>query len=173
MNAETLRRNLERTGRALGALMDGVDATEAEWKPKPDRWSLVEVANHLADEEVEDFRTRVRMIADDPSETWPAIDPFGWVESREYAKRPYAASVSRWKAERSTTLEWLVSGIELDADVKYRGSNADYYDLRCGDLVLSWIAHDYFHIRQITILRWEYLYHAGAPYSPRYAGEME
>lgn len=37
--------------------------------------------------------------------------------------------------------------------------------------MLTWIAHDYFHIRKITRLRWEYLNEVGPPHRSDYAGK--
>ena len=44
---------------AFAALVDGVSDEQARWQPEPTQWSILEVVNHLADEEVEDFRRRM------------------------------------------------------------------------------------------------------------------
>ncbi len=36
--------------------------------------------------------------------------------------------------------------------------------------MVSWVAHDFFHIRQITNLLWERLAQTAGPYSTAYAG---
>ena len=51
---ERLRANVD----VFDALTRGVSEEQARWKPTTDEWSILEVVNHLADEEVEDFRHR-------------------------------------------------------------------------------------------------------------------
>jgi hypothetical protein len=84
-----------------------------------------------------------------------------------------ADAVRAWELERAASLEWLASVREIDPGIVYGGPWPYERPLRSGDLMLSWIAHDCFHIRQITRLRWEYLDVSGAPYSTLYAGSEE
>lgn len=58
-------------------LLAGVSPDQARWKPDPLQWSILEVVNHLADEEVEDFRQRLELTLRDPKAEWPPIDPQG------------------------------------------------------------------------------------------------
>ena len=46
----------------IQAVLAGVDAEQARWKPDADSWSILEVVCHLVDEEREDFRTRLDHI---------------------------------------------------------------------------------------------------------------
>ena len=59
----------------VGALVQGVSDQQARWKPDPDSWSILEVLNHLLDEEREDFRVRLDYTLHRPGEPWPPIDP--------------------------------------------------------------------------------------------------
>jgi hypothetical protein len=52
-----------------------VRSPQAMWKPASDEWSILEVVNHLAEEETDDFRLRLRFLIEDPTREWPAIDP--------------------------------------------------------------------------------------------------
>src|SRR5688500_9420915 len=45
---------LQASGEAIAVFASGLSPTDAPWKPAADRWSTLEVLNHLADEEVED-----------------------------------------------------------------------------------------------------------------------
>ena len=173
MTPRELRIRLEKTGRAISALFAGVDAAEAVWKPAEERWSLVEVAGHLGDEERSDFRTRLRSLVENPTRPWPQIDPMGWVTSRAYASMAIGEAVKGWELERAASLEWLASVREIDPAIVYGGPWPHAQPIRSGDLMLSWIAHDCYHIRQIARLRWEHLEAGGAPYSTRYAGREE
>ena len=43
----------------IAALARGVTDAQARWKLSPEQWSILEVINHLYDEERQDFRTRL------------------------------------------------------------------------------------------------------------------
>src|SRR5215218_7430628 len=71
----------------IAALARDISDAQARWKPAADAWSLLEVVNHLYDEEREDFRTRVDYVLHRPGELPPPIDPEGWVTARAYNAR--------------------------------------------------------------------------------------
>jgi len=48
-----------------------INAELAVWKPAPGKWSILEVVNHLYDEEREDFRQRLELVLKDPALAWP------------------------------------------------------------------------------------------------------
>ena len=52
------------------ALCRNVADEQARWRPSADKWSMLEVMSHLADEEVEDFRTRVDLTL-----SWIIVTP--------------------------------------------------------------------------------------------------
>lgn len=107
----------------------------------------------------------------DPAVDWPDIQPFDWVESRGYGKRDPSESIARFKNERRKSLDWLKRSAEPDLSVLHAGRRKFEEEIRTGDVIASWVAHDYFHIRQITNLKWEYLMKSARPYSCAYAGE--
>ena len=80
---------------------------QARWKPNPESWSILEVINHLVDEEREDFRVRVDFILHHPGLPWPPINPQGWVTERNYNQRDLLQSVQDFLEERQKSLVWL------------------------------------------------------------------
>ena len=155
-NAETIR-----------ILFEGVDQEKACWKPSPERWSLLEVLNHLADEDRDDFRIRLRLLLEDPKQPWPRTDPPGWVVERAYNERGLNESIEDFLAERRTSIEWLSQLGAVDWSVStVRGAHV----VSAGDLMVSWVAHDFAHIRQLAKLHFEYISSTAAPYSTDYAG---
>ena len=159
-----LRANAE----VLAALAAGVGAEQARWKPEPGQWSILEVVNHLADEEVEDFRARLDMTLHRPGEPWPPIDPQGWVTARGYDARDLHASLEKFLAARRDSLAWLEGLEDPDWSLAYRHPTAG--PISAGDLLTSWVAHDHIHIRQLNRLHREYLVGALSAHSPAYAG---
>lgn len=146
--------SLATQGEAIYALAADVSAEQARWKPTPQTWSLLEVVNHLYDEEREDFRAHFQGVLSVPEQPWASIDPQGWISARAYNTRDLAASLANFKAERAASLDWLRSLPGYDA--------GDYFEapwgLMCaGDLLASWVAHDLLHIRQLNELRYAWL----------------
>lgn len=159
-----LRANAE----VIAALADGVDEAQARWKPAPDKWSVLEVVCHLADEEVEDFRTRLDLTLHRPEEAWPPIDPQGWVTARHYAQQDLGESLGRFLAARRDSLTWLASLEDPDWSRAYEHPRAG--TITAGDLLTSWVAHDHIHIRQLNRLHREHLVAKLSGHSPDYAG---
>lgn len=47
---------LQAQGDMILALIAGLTESKARWKPDAESWSILEVLNHLVDEEILDFR---------------------------------------------------------------------------------------------------------------------
>lgn len=168
-----LKNQLEANLKVILHLCEGASDKQMQFKPTEGRWSLLEVINHLADEECEDFRACLSNMMENPAMDWPDIRPLDWVESRMYGKRDPAESISRFRTERENSLAWLGRIPEPDLSAAHTGKSKVEPQMHVGDIVASWAAHDYFHIRQMTNLKWEYLMKTAKPYSCRYAGEYE
>jgi DinB superfamily len=166
-----LRQIIERMRANAGAIAElarDVSDAQACWKPSADAWSLLEVVNHLYDEEREDFRTRVDYMLHRPGEQAPPIDPQGWVTARAYNQRDPRESLDAFLRERAASLEWLGGLPNPNWDAAYQ---APWGVLRAGDLLSSWLAHDHLHLRQLNELHYAYLALHAAPYSIEYAGD--
>lgn len=154
---------------AIARLAEGIDATQARWKPTEDEWSILEVINHLYDEEVEDFRIRLQLTLEDPQAAWTGNDPVQKVTERKYNERDLGQSLENFLDERTLSLEWLRS-LESPA-----WSNAHTIEgvssLSAGDLMASWVAHDLLHLRQLVELNFYYQRHLAQPFSVDYAGD--
>lgn len=156
-NAETIRR-----------LVMGVSEEQARWKPDENSWSMLEVINHLYDEERSDFRVRLNHILHMPDQEPPAIDPQGWVTERAYNERELAPSLTLFLQERENSLTWLR---ELEAPDWEATYTAPWGTVRAGDMFAAWVAHDLLHIRQLVELQYVWTKQQLEPYSMDYAGE--
>ena len=145
----------------------GVSLEQTRWKPSPDKWSILEVVNHLYDEEREDFRQRIELVLDNPRLVWPPIDPRGWVTARGYIERELDTSLNNFLAERQKSLAWLKQLSEPNWENSNEGPNGT---LTAGDLLASWLAHDFLHIRQLARLHWQYVGAVADPYQTTYGG---
>jgi hypothetical protein len=159
--------SLEDSVKKIESYLRGVSNEQAQWKPRPEKWSILEVVNHLYDEEQYDFRKRIDLILHTPDKDWPPIDPEGWVKDHEYYKKDYQLSVKNFILERNKSLEWLSTLSKPDWDQTYL--HPIIGPLKAGDLLASWATHDFLHLRQLSDLRAQYLNILARPYSTKYA----
>ena len=145
-----------------------VRSVQAMWRPVPDEWSLVEVVNHLAEEETGDFRMRLRLLLEDPNKEWPDIDPERSVVENRFNARDLHESFHRFTRERARSVEWLRTLPPVNWQLAH--NHPKLGALRAGDLLCSWLAHDLIHIRQINTLHYEYQAITSPEFSAAYGG---
>ena len=175
MNATAIINRLERMTKLLPSLVSGLPLEDARWKPPSDAWSIVEIVNHLVDEETLDFRVRVRLTLESPMADWARTDPEGWAVEKRYNEQDLEGSVLRFVQERAESVRWLRSlGGELgpeSAAWTRAHPHPRMGPLAAGMLLASWQAHDALHIRQIAKRLFELASRDAPEYSTRYAGE--
>lgn len=170
MNLNYFVDRLSKNRGVFESLVRDVKLEQARWKPSPDKWSVLEVVNHLFDEEREDFRPRLELILADPTQPWPGIDPRTWVTTRGYNERELDTSLNSFFAEREKSLEWLS---QLSAPNWKNSNEGPNGTLTAGDLLASWLAHDFLHVRQLSRLHWQYVGAIADPYQTTYAGPWQ
>lgn len=158
---------LETNSKSIHQLLSGVSDEQAKWKPDDETWSILEVINHLYDEEQFDFRVRLDFILHKPEIDPPEIDPGGWVNAHKYNSHELASSVNNFLQERENSLEWLRSLNSLDWEASY---TAAWGSIRAGDMFAAWVAHDLLHLRQIVELHYAWTTKQIQPYHANYAG---
>lgn len=168
MNIEPLLQELKSSGAMVQALVQGVTQVEAQHRPEPESWSILEVVCHLYDEEREDFRQRLDIMLHRPLEKWPPIDPPGWVTARRYNERNLARSLAAFVTEREKSLVWLGNLVSPDWRSSY---SAPFGPMRAGDMLGSWVAHDNLHLRQLVELRRARIESLVEGFDIRYAGD--
>ena len=168
MNHQQIITHLHVNGDVFKYLFANLSDEQARWKPGAERWSLLEVINHLYDEEREDFRKRLALVLSDPDAPWPAIDPEGWVFQRGYNERNLKESLDNFFRERLKSLKWLHDLESLDWQATHHHPKMD--PMTAELLLANWLAHDLFHIRQINDLHFAYLTQLAAPVSLGYSG---
>ena len=141
----------------------------AEWKPGENKWALIEILNHLCDEEREDFRCRLDLTLGCPEVEWPPINPGAWATERDYASRSMKDSLASFLGEREKSVAWLRS-LE-NPNWKSVHHHQLLGPMSAEMLLANWLAHDLLHIRQIITLQWNYLNEIAAPVKLIYAGE--
>lgn len=169
MNTEPFITQMNDNARRIQLLVEGITDEHARWKPNSESWSILEVINHLYDEEREDFRMRLDYILHHPGEKWPPNDPPGNAINRRYNERDLKESLSNFLQERQASLDWIKS---LGAFDWNKAETAPWGGtIRAGDMFAAWVAHDILHLRQLVELHWALTNQALQPYSTQYAGD--
>ena len=167
MNPEETIRMLEANAGRIAAFYKDVSDSQARWKPAPEKWSMLEVLGHLIDEERDDFPKRLRLLLEKPESEWPPIDPEGWARDRDYNARDLAASVEAFLADRTASIEWLEDLDDPEWGIAYQHPKLG--EIRAGDLLASWLAHDFLHMRQLANLCAIFVSAHAKPFSTAYA----
>jgi len=155
MNHQIIINRLADNKEVFASLLQNIPEELTKWHFDEKKWSLLEIVNHLYDEEREDFRCRLDLTLGEPAVEWPAIDPANWVTDRNYMDRNFIESVDAFLNERKKSIEWLIS---LDTP----NWKSSYHHKLLGpmsaeNILANWLAHDLLHIRQITTIQWKYL----------------
>ena len=167
MNLDYFVSQMNHNAQTVRQLIAGVSLEQARWKPDPDSWSILEVVNHLYDEEQKDFRVRLDYILHHPDQSWPSIDPGGWVTANRYNQRALEPSVENFLQARKESLAWLKSLSDINWQASYK---SPFGIMTAGDMFASWVAHDLLHIRQLVELKWAYTTRELHPFNAEYAG---
>ena len=168
MEFATLYRELANSTETIRAPLAGITQGDAQFKPSPETWSILEVTYHLYDEEREDFRARIDVILNRPGETFQPIHPSKWVTERMYNEKNFSEVHENFFIERTKSLDWLKDLAGADWDKTYTD---EHRTITAGEMFASWIAHDNLHIRQLVELRRARIERITQPYIIEYAGE--
>ena len=167
MDIEHLAALMAENAARIRALVRSISEQQARWRPDPDSWSILEVVNHLLDEERQDFRVRLDYTLHRPDEPWLPIDPGGWVTERAYNQQGLDDSLAQFLSEREASIAWLGTLSVPDWNTT---CEAPWGPIRAGDLSAAWVAHDLLHMRQLVELHWAYTTAELEPYRVDYAG---
>ena len=163
-----LYRELTHSTEIIRALLNDIDHEEAQTKPSPGKWSILEVTCHLYDEEREDFREHLDLILHRQHEKWHPIAPQAWVKARKYNEQDFRKMKAKLFRERAKSLAWLKGLKNANWKIIYR---SEFGSMHAGDMLASWIAHDNLHIRQLVELRRWHIEQYTKPFKIRYAGD--
>jgi hypothetical protein len=160
---EKLEKNLE----LFNTLLRDINKNQASWKPDPAKWSVLEVVHHLYDEEREDFRLRLEYTLEDPKKEWIPINPPQWAIDRKYNEQNFNNTTNKFYEEREKSIKWLKSLRSPNWNSTH--NHPSIGSIAAGDVLVSWLAHDFLHFRQIMTLNLEYHKINTLPFSTRYA----
>jgi len=137
------------------------------WRPRPNKWCLLEIICHLYDEEQFDFRFRTQWVLEKPKQLPPPFNPLDWVKEHKYIEQEYKDMIKKFLLERDVSIAWL-------KNLKNPNWENSYMHPKLGKTTAkhyldNWLAHDYLHIRQIIKQKFDYL-NSQTNENLRYAG---
>ena len=168
MKFTDLYQELVNSTEIIRALVVNMSQEEAQVKPTPEAWSILEVVCHLYDEECEDFREHLDFILHRQNEEWHEIDPQSWVVSRKYNEQNFIEMQIKFFEERRKSLDWLIDLSNADWNITY---TSKYGSVPAGEMFAAWVAHDNLHIRQLVELKRFHIEKITQPYTIEYAGD--
>lgn len=151
------------------ALVQPISDEQAQWKPDEETWSMKEVMEHVYNEERLDFRKHLKEMMSDPQQPWEAFRQNEYIVVERCQQ-----AFEGFMIEREASLVWLRNLESPDWDVTSQasfGPEGDVLTLSAGDVLGSWVAHDFLHTRQMNELLYAWNVQRVSPYSVRYAGE--
>ena len=155
------------TPEVLRALMTGVSDEQAYWKPKPDRFSIAELLEHLSHIEGHYFRSLADQIVAGDNPEIEGYDTDLIFAAGTYAGRDAEESMAHWEDQREDNIAFLR---DLDAaQFSHTARHPEVGQFTLANLVNEWALHDLGHIRQLAELVRAQLYYPGiGPFQAQY-----
>lgn len=167
MNEKKVIKALSENLSVFKYLLKNQEKDKVQWKPNENSWSLLEVVCHLLDEEKYDFKARINHLFQYPNTPPPPIDPQGWVVEKAYYKQDYLKKVQEFFSERENSISWLNSLKKTAWENSFQ--HPHFGNMSASLFLTNWLAHDYFHFRQIAKINYLYL-QAFSKHNLNYAG---
>ena len=168
MTVEEVIFQLTHIADAIHTLLHTISEEQAQWKPVPDTWSIKEVIEHLYNEERLDFRKHLGEMLQVPPQPW------GQFRGEEYIlAETCRQALKGFVDERAASILWLKGLAAPDWEIKTStpfSPDGEKISLRAGDVLVSWVAHDFLHLRQLNELLYAWNEKQASPYSVDYAG---
>jgi len=134
------------TAKKLDRLIKGVPASKLRKCPAPGKWSVNEIAAHLADVEIV-VGFRMRLILGAPGTPIAAFDQDSWVTSGHYEKRDPRKSVEQFRVAREANLALLKS--LTPEQWQHYGMHSERGQESIEHIVRLLAGHDLNHLQQI------------------------
>ena len=134
----------------LAALLEGLSDEQLRRRPAPDKWSIQEIAAHLADDELVGAY-RIRMILSSPGTPIQAFDQDIWARTGRYDRIDVRSSLEVFRVLREANLtllrslepaEWEMAGVHAERGLETVRGIAMYF-----------AGHDINHLNQIESIR--------------------
>lgn len=133
----------------LQTLVSGASAEELRWTPAPERWTIGQIAAHLADAEIVGA-WRFRTVLAQDGVALQAYDQNAWASAFRYEDAPAADSVGLFTVLRHATLRVLRQADP--ARLRHAGMHAERGRESVEQITRTYAGHDLNHLAQIERL---------------------
>ncbi|HEX8249301.1 MAG TPA: DinB family protein [Pyrinomonadaceae bacterium] len=169
MNLQFFIARLTANAKVLESLCREMTVEQSGWKQSPEKWSIRQVVYHLSRTEERDFRPRLEKTLRDKNEDWNSLVASEMRLEETSGANNLSEYLQNFLAEREKSIIWLKT---LDNPVwENSHRHNEQLTLAAGDLLASWLAHDYLHIKQIVRLQYDYVNSISEPFKTDYAGK--
>jgi hypothetical protein len=147
--AELLER-YRRGAELLAVVLTGVYGEEEDFVPAPGKWSIRQIAAHLADAELVGAH-RFRQVIAEENPTLVAYDQDLWARNLDYARRKPKQSLETFRRIRGENYE-LLKGIP-DTAYERSGNHTERGPVTLRSMVEGYASHAEGHVPQIQAIR--------------------
>ncbi|HEY0243897.1 MAG TPA: DinB family protein [Gemmatimonadaceae bacterium] len=138
---------LERTPRALRAMLEGLSPDWTDATEGPDTWSPYIIVGHLIHGERTDWIPRAQIIlAQGEQRRFTPFDRFA--QFRESEGKSLANLLDEFEELRRESIVTLKSWQLTDAQMELKGEHPAFGAVTMRQLLATWVAHDLGHIAQ-------------------------
>jgi len=150
--AETLER-FRRGPEFLAVVLPGVSGDEMDYTPGPDKWSIRQIAAHVADSELVGAQ-RFRQVIAEENPALGAYDQNAWAKNLDYARRQPKHALESFRRLRAENYELLKALPESAFERK--GVHSERGPLSLRQLLDNYADHAESHGRQMQAIRDEF-----------------
>jgi hypothetical protein len=138
---------LERTPRALSALLDELPGGWIDARESPEAWSPREIVGHLIHGERTDWVPRARIILKQESyRRFESFDRFAELKT----DRPMRERLEEFESLRDGNVATLRGWNLKEKDLDLTGEHPELGTVTLRQLLATWVVHDVSHLAQIT-----------------------
>ncbi len=138
---------LARTPLAIEKLVDGLPSPWLHHHDGAGTWSAYDIVGHLAHGDRTNWVPRAVMIID--SGTGRPFEPFDREAMLTQARQPIESLVHSFRQIRERSLAELEALKLQGSDLDRRGLHPSLGEVKLGQLLAAWVAHDLTHLSQI------------------------
>lgn len=131
----------------LEQLVADLPRTAAARRPKPEKWSVLEIVAHMFDAELA-FGWRIRSVVAEPGTALPWFDQDKWADRLQYISRHLGVELRQFRALREANLV-VIESVPQSVWPDYYGVHEVRGRQTLADFVEMEAAHDLNHLRQI------------------------
>ena len=141
---------LERTPDAVRTALAGVASARLSQPESPGKWSMRQVAQHLADSELV-WGYRLRLVLAQERPTLTGYDQDLWSDRLHYDKLPIDEALDRLGVLRRSNLRLLADA--TPADLQRVGVHTERGEESVAHMIRMYAGHDLLHLRQLARIR--------------------